>query len=63
MTPMHQKSEVKLAYEKFDMVLKKFSTAGAQELFVKMILQTEKDFIDYYEYCDKKLYNKIMGLA
>jgi hypothetical protein len=63
MTPMHQKNDIQLAYEKFDLVIKKFSVSGAQEIFVKMIIQAEKDFIDYYNYCDKKQYNKIMGQA
>jgi hypothetical protein len=63
MIPMPQKNDLELAYQKFDLVLKKFSTAGAQEIFIKMIMQTEKDFIDYYKHCDKKQYYKIMGQA
>jgi hypothetical protein len=63
MTPMQQKSDIQLAYEKFDLVLKKFSVAGAQEMLVKIMMDHEKDFIQYFQYGDRKQFNKFVGQA
>lgn len=63
MTPMPQKSDIQLAYEKFDLMLKKFSVAGAQEILVKLILHNDIDIVNYYQYGDRKQFNKYMGQA
>lgn len=63
MTPMQQKSDIKLAYEKFDLMLKKFSVSGAQEILVKLILHNDIDIVNYYQYGDKKQFNKYMVQA